>query len=99
MMCDSYTAARSLFSALHKGRSLAQLENGIRARRGEQMHPTRNDSGPTGLVACAEAGAGVAMKVLVELDAVAPIRIFLEFHVPCVYRAPPFFILQEDVGK
>ena len=49
-----------------------------RVSRREQVHEPGDDAGPAGLVAGAEAGAVVAVEVLVEQQAVAPVRIVLE---------------------
>jgi len=44
----------------------------------EHMHAPRHDAGPSGLMTRAQAGAVVAVKILVEQDEVAPMRVFLE---------------------
>src|ERR1700719_56149 len=58
-----------------------------------------DQAGPAGLMTCAEAGAVVAMKIFVEKDEVAPVRIALEeFQSPC-HRAPPFLSAKENMGE
>ena len=59
------------------------------------LNQFRNQRGPAGLVAGADAGAVVAMKVFVKRDQVAPVGIFLEFFRAAEDRAPAMFILQK----
>jgi hypothetical protein len=42
------------------------------------LNETGYESGPTGLVTCANSGAIVAVKVFVEKDQILPIRVLLE---------------------
>src|SRR5262245_62125362 len=65
---------------------LAALQKLLRGRGREQMQPTGNDAGPSGLMAGAQAGAVVAVEVLVEQDQIAPVRVVLEFLRPAVDR-------------
>src|SRR5262245_61574816 len=82
-------------------------QRGLRAdpehllRRGgrEQVHGPRDDAGPPGLVARAEAGPVVAVEVLVEQDEVAPVRVFLELAGAAVDRAAALPVAQEDAGQ
>src|SRR4030095_8239169 len=48
----------------------------------------RDERGPAGLMRGAEATAGVALKVLVELNEVAPVRIVHETWIVAVTWAP-----------
>src|SRR5438552_7835353 len=72
----------SLESELH---STSALFNQL----GDQSRPTR-------LVARPNAGAVVAMKVLVEIDMVAPSRFGLEFLKAAEDRPPPVFCPEEN---
>ena len=47
-------------------------------------------------MAGAESCAVVTMKVLVEQDVVAPVRIFLELLRPSIYWAPAVGVQQKD---
>src|SRR5207247_10367693 len=58
-----------------------------------------DDARPSGLVAGAEPCTVVAVKVLIEEDAVAPVRIALELLGSSIDRAPPIAIAQEDAGE
>ena len=52
--------------------------------------------GPPGLVAGAEAGAVVAVEVLIERNAVAPVRVVLELFRAAKHRTPAGLVAQED---
>ena len=54
--------------------------------------------GPAGLMAGAEAGAVVAVEVLVEQDEIAPVRVFLELPRAAVDRPPAVLVAQEDAA-
>src|SRR6185436_6739218 len=57
----------------------------------------RGDEGrPAGLVAGAEPGSAVAVEVLVEWNAVAPVRVVLELLGCAEHRTAAIFIAQED---
>src|SRR5689334_12590411 len=56
----------------------------------------RNQPRPTRLVTRPNAGAVVAMKVFVEIDVVAPLRLGLEFLEAAEHWPPPVFRPQED---
>ena len=68
----------------------------FRAQGREQVHDPRNDARPTSLVAGPQAGPIVAVEILVEQQAVAPVRVFLEFPAPAVDGTPAKRVLQED---
>src|SRR5213596_3707724 len=55
-----------------------------------------DEAGPARLVARADAGAGVAVEVLVEEDQVAPVGVALELLRPAVDRAPTVPAPEED---
>src|SRR5262245_38264431 len=57
---------------------LAQLENLIGRRGGEQVHGPSDDARPPGLVAGPQASAVVAVEVFVELEVIAPVRVLLQ---------------------
>src|SRR5437762_13515373 len=50
-------------------------------------------------MAGAETGAVVAMKIFVEKDEVAPVRIALEELQSSCHRAPPVLSAQENMGE
>src|SRR5262249_53868848 len=86
------------FLYFHDGSHLAELQHLFGRGRGEQVHRSSNDTGPTGLMAGAQAGAVVAMEVLVKQDQVAPVRVVLELLRPTVDRTPAILVLEEDAG-
>src|SRR5262245_4255905 len=55
--------------------------------------------GPAGLVAGAEAGASLAVEVLVEEDEVLPVRIRLERLEAAVHRPASVGTAEEDRGQ
>src|SRR2546425_12166677 len=55
--------------------------------------------GPARLVAGADAGTVVAVKVFVEEDQVLPVRVALELFGPAVDRAPTLGVAQEDARE
>src|SRR5437773_411577 len=59
----------------------------------------RDEPRPSRLVARAEAGAVVAVEVLVEEDEVAPVRVLLELLAAAVDRAAAVAPAQEDVRE
>src|SRR5690349_6856097 len=59
-------------------RRFADRQELLAGAGGEDVHDPRDDAGPAGLVARAEARAVVAVEVFVEQDQVAPVRILLE---------------------
>jgi hypothetical protein len=48
---------------------------------------------------CAEAGSVVAVEVFVELDIIAPVRIFLKFLFAPIYRPVAVFTFQENAAQ
>jgi hypothetical protein len=67
-----------------------------------QMMPLLDElgyqSGPTGLVACADPGTVVTVEIFAEQDVVFPLRIGLKFLRTSVYRPPTRPISQKDPG-
>src|SRR5215472_3424497 len=59
-------------------RCLAERECLLRCGGGKQMHHARHDSAPSRLVAGAETRSVIGVKVFVEKNIVAPVRILLE---------------------
>ena len=51
---------------------------------------------PAGLVASPDTAAGVAVKVLVELQIIAKLRVTLHLGGVAVYRPLPLFVLEEE---
>src|SRR6516162_8345143 len=88
----------SLCDRCNRG-DLAEFERLLRSHRREQMHDARDDAGPSGLMARAEAGAVVAVEVLVEQHEIAPVRIVLELFRSTVDGSSPFAVAQEDGGE
>ena len=70
---------------------LAELEQ-LLAGGGKQMHKARDDSGPSGLMACTKASSIVAVEVLVEENEVPPMRILLKLSRTTVYWRRPYFL-------
>src|SRR5258705_4693275 len=58
-----------------------------------------NETGPAGLMAGADAGTIIAVKVFVEKDEVAPVRIALKKFAAASYRPAPFRIAQKNVNE
>src|SRR5689334_19882921 len=75
---------------------LAHLQHLLGRGGGEEMHEPGDDPGPAGLVARAEAGAVVAVEIFVEVQAVAPVRILLEFPGSAVDGPPSVLVAKED---
>ena len=50
-------------------------------------------------MAGAEAGPVVAVEVLVELEAIAPVRVLLELPGAAVDRTPAVLVFEEDVRE
>src|SRR3954453_8410653 len=76
----------------------AQLEYLLRRRCCEQVHHPRDDAGPAGLVARAQAGAVVTVEVLVKEHVIAPVRVLLKHLGAAVNGAAAVFVFQEDSG-
>ena len=66
-----------------------------RARTRRQQEQQRHGAGPAGLVAGADAGAVVAVEVLVEQQQVAPVGIGLELLGPAEHGAAPVRVARE----
>src|SRR5215472_17117157 len=78
---------------------LAEHEGLLRRGSREEMHGPRYDPCPSSLVARAETGPVVAVKVLVKEQVVAPVRILLELPGSPKHGPPSILVLQEDAGE
>src|SRR5215510_4682627 len=98
-MCNTPLATLRLYLYLGHSRHFAEFENlfGVASRK--QMHAAGEDTGPAGLMAGAEAGAVVAMKVLVEREVIAPVRVLLKRAGTPVDRPPAMVVPQKDAGQ
>src|SRR5262245_44459731 len=77
------------------GHGFPQFDHLLRRARRKEVHQSRDDAGPPGLMTGAEAGAVVAVEVLVEEDEIPPVRIVLELLRAAVDGATAIFVLQE----
>src|SRR6516165_12729726 len=84
---------------VHHCRHLAEVEHLLGRARCEEVHQAGDDARPAGLMAGAEAGAVVAVEVLVEQHTVAPVRVVLELPGPAVHGPPPVLVLEEDARQ
>src|SRR5262245_9735411 len=84
---------------LQGARVLAELEELLAGAGREQVHAARDDAGPAGLVARAEAGAVVAVEVLVEQEEIPPMRVLLELPAATEHRAPAGLVPEEDARQ
>lgn len=60
------------------------------------MHSAGDEAGPAGLMACAEAGAVVAIEIFVEQDVVTPVGVLLKLRGAAVDGASSRAIFQEN---
>src|SRR5262249_24463425 len=77
----------------------APRESAFRRDAREEVQGTGDDSGPAGLVAGAQASSVVAVEILVEQDAIAPVRILLEHRRSTVDRSTTVLASEEDVSE
>src|SRR5437660_73416 len=63
------------------------------------MHAAGDESSPAGLVAGTEAGAVIAMEVLIKQDEITPVRVVLKLPGSAIDRTPALLIAQEDAGQ
>src|SRR5213079_2918705 len=80
---------RSVLCVLHTAAERVALQHIARGDGPEHLQQCGDEAGPSGLVAGAEAGAVVAVEVLVKEDEVPPVRIVLELPRVSVDRPPP----------
>src|SRR6185369_10485360 len=77
----------------------SELQDVLRWRGDEQVHDSGDDAGPAALMTGAKTGAVVAVKVFVEQQVVAPLRILLEFLLAAKNGASAIFVPQKDAGE
>ena len=70
--------------------------HGAGVNSAEDLRKHGHQRRPSGLVAGAEAGAVVAVEVLVERNVVAPVRVLLELLRAAEHRPPAALVAQED---
>ena len=63
------------------------------------MQAPRDDPRPAGLVAGSEAGPVIAVEILIEQQAIAPVRVLLELPGAAMDRTPAIGTFQEDAGQ
>src|SRR5215469_6716919 len=67
--------------------------------RSKELDESRNGSRPTGLVAGSESGAIVAVEVLIEEDAVSPVRIVMKHIARAKDRSLSFRVANEYTNQ
>src|SRR5215471_10677381 len=77
-MCNTPLATLRLYLYLGHSRHFAEFKNLLGVGGRKQMHAAGDDTGPAGLMAGAEAGAVVAVKVLVERQVITPVWVLLK---------------------
>ena len=78
---------------------MAELADLLGGGGREQIHQPRDDAGPSGLVTRTQAGAVVAVEVLVEQEVITPVRVLLKFAGRSIERTPPVIVPQKDAGQ
>ena len=78
---------------------LAEFEKLLTARGCEEMHGACDHPGPAGLMAGAQAGSVITVEVLVELNVIAPVRVFLELLLAAVHGPMALFVLQKNSAE
>src|SRR5437016_14513023 len=79
-------------------RVLAKLESLLGGGGREQVHGTRDDARPSGLVARAEPRAVVTVEVFVEQDEIPPMRVLMETAGAILHRPAPLQDPQQAGG-
>ncbi len=77
----------------------AYFEDPVGIEETVKLNAFGNESGPSGLVTCAQPGTIVAMEVFIEENVVAPEWITLELFRAAVDRSPAMLVAQEDPGE
>src|ERR1700682_5614583 len=75
------------------------MENRLILLLSALLQQFRDQPGPPGLVAGADARAAIPMKILVEVNHVAPVGIALKFLCPSEYRPPAVCTTQKDMRE
>ena|SRR5215813_12567600 len=65
----------------------------------EHMHRPGDDSGPPGLVARAKTRAIVTMKIFIEQDEIAPVRVLLKLAAASVHRSSSIPVSKKNAGQ
>src|SRR5262249_41462797 len=86
-----------LFLRLTPLERFCAFEHGDSIHAPEQMDQSRDHSRPACLVARAQAGAIITMKIFVEQQVITPVRVGLKFLRAAVDRPSSLFVLQENV--
>ncbi len=100
-LCRSIRGHRvghGMFS-FRKGTCFTGFQKLMRVESTEELDQLCDHAGPTGLVACPEARAIIAVEVFVEEDVVLPMRIRLEFFGSAIDWPPARLIAQKDVHQ
>src|SRR5215831_15309997 len=98
-MCTTPLAALRLHLYLSHSRHFAEFEHLLGVGGRKQMHAAGEDTGPAGLMASTEAGAIVAMKVLVEREVIAPMWILLKRAGTPVDWPPAMIVPQKHADQ
>jgi hypothetical protein len=61
----------------------------------KQLYESGNESGPTCLMTCPQAGAVIAVEVLEKEEMVSPVWVRLKFLGTSINRSPPRLVFQE----
>lgn len=88
--------APAFWLSANKCRCRAGLKSLPGIEKSKELDDLGHKPGPAGLVARAEPGTIVAVKVFVEQDKFAPVRVGLEFRRVSVNGPPPMLITQEN---
>src|SRR5690242_3428589 len=75
------------------------LKKLLRIEQSEKLNQLRHHSCPSGLMARAEPGAVIPMKVFVEQDIVAPVRVGLKLLSSTINRTSATLVAREDAGQ
>src|ERR1700745_3796215 len=78
-----------LFPSHFRGCVLGRLDRHFRCYAREHVEVACDQTRPTGLMACSQSGAVVAMEIFKEQDVIAPVRIFLKFLRTSIHRTFP----------
>lgn len=79
--------------------AFAVLQVFLRVQRGKHLQELGHEASPTCLVGGPQAGAVIAMEILIEQDIIPPVGIVLEFfraaiHRPSALLICPYFLLR-----
>src|SRR4051812_46902562 len=94
-MAYEFCAALFLFRLFAEGSLPSQFQESFAIQSAEQANQRRDKPGPAGLMACSDSRAVVPMKVFIEENTIAPVRVFLKFRRSSINRSLSRFIAQE----